>query len=229
MPSDAVQSTPELISSISEGKLEVSSKDLPFRLMSVLVILAALGGLGWWFSQQTPSPELLEPAPLSEEGELGLALPEVAEGSGDELQLEVPADEEEAAVEVETAEPVVEEPQAEAAPQPEPVVQVDTAEQPETPELLPTTPQSLLELEYQADSWSEIQDAAGRKLSYGLVPAGSNLRLHGEAPFRVFLGYASGVTVYYNGDLYDHSPYQRGDVARFRIGRAEHNRPLAGN
>jgi cytoskeleton protein RodZ len=90
-------------------------------------------------------------------------------------------------------------------------------------------PQSLLELQYQADSWSEISDAAGRKLAYGLIPAGKQLTLRGQAPFRVFLGYASGVTVYYNGALYDHTPFQNGDMARFRLGRAEHNRPLSGN
>lgn len=234
MPSDRTESTPELVSSISDGKIEVSSSDLPFRMISVLVILAALAGLGWWFSQQTPSPELFESVPMDNGAELGLALPDVVEVASEEPPSEEPqpeeaVGEEEISLEVEEAEPIVEEEQPVSTPQPEPVVQVSTPVAPDSPELLPTTPQSKLELEYQADSWSEIYDAAGRNLNYGLVPAGTNLKLYGEAPFRVFLGYASGVTVYYNGDLYDHSPYQRGDVARFRIGRAEHNRPLAGN
>ncbi len=104
-----------------------------------------------------------------------------------------------------------------------------SAPQLEVPPLTAQTPQAMIELDYQADSWTEITDAAGRQLVYSLVPAGKNLVLRGEAPFKVFLGYAPGVNIYYNGDLYDHSPYQRGDVARFRIGRAEHNRPLGGN
>ena len=84
-------------------------------------------------------------------------------------------------------------------------------------------------MDFKDDSWSEVRDAAGRKLVFDLIPAGSHLTLRGEAPFKVFLGYARGVTVYYNGDLYDHTPYHQGDLARFRIGRAEHNRPLSGN
>jgi cytoskeleton protein RodZ len=80
-------------------------------------------------------------------------------------------------------------------------------------------------VEYQADSWSEITDAAGRNLAYDLKTAGTKLRLNGEAPFRVFLGYAPGVTIYYNGTKFDHSAYHRADMARFRVGSAEDNQP----
>lgn len=229
---------PELVSSISDGKAEVSSRDLPFRLVSFLVLLLVVIGLGWWFSQREPLPVEERPPLLAPGDEQGLALPLVTEPQTEE----VPAPPEGEGVQVETTEPeadavepVTEEAEAEptesesqAADEPVPAPETEQAKA-APPELTSMTPQSQLELEYQADSWSEISDAAGRKLAYGLVSAGRNLTLHGEAPFKVFLGYASGVTIYYNGELYDHTPYQRGDVARFRIGRAEHNRPLAGN
>lgn len=238
MPSGKAGTEPELVGSILDGKEEVSSSDLPFRLVTMTVIIVAVIGLGWWFSQQEPSPELIASPPLADGGEHGLSLPDVDEPAVDvSLPDGVEADSQEELVDetIDTgsAEAMVDE---STPPEPEPEPPVETAavaplehSEPQIAPLLDTTPQSMLEMEYQADSWSEVYDSAGRKLSYGLVPAGSTLRLHGEAPFRVFLGYATGVTVYYNGSLYDHSPYQRGDVARFRIGRAEHNSPLSGN
>lgn len=221
---------PSLVSSITEGESEVSSRDLPIRMVSFLILLVAVVGLGWWLSQHEPMPANVSPqavqtpgseqglllpdenesrqgdaAPVSNEGEVGAADEAVAEASA--------AGPDEGA----TAQPAV----TVVAPPVASRVQEPVA----PPALTAAMPQSLLELEYQADSWSEISDAAGRRLAYGLIPAGKHLTLHGEAPFKVFLGYASGVTVYYNGELYDHTPFQSGDMARFRLGKAEHNRP----
>jgi cytoskeleton protein RodZ len=219
---------PSLVSSISEGDSEVSSRDLPIRMVSFLILLVAVVGLGWWLSQHEPmSATISSPGVQNEAGEQGLLLPAEAEsrqgdvvplshegeaGAAGDTVAEAPAAGAEASA---TAQPVVAEPPVASSVQ-EPVA---------PPALTADMPQSLLELEYQADSWSEISDAAGRRLAYGLIPAGKHLTLHGEAPFKVFLGYASGVTVYYNGELYDHTPSQSGDMARFRLGRAEHNRP----
>ncbi len=109
----------------------------------------------------------------------------------------------------------------------EPATSVAAAE-PETsaPMVAPLTddmPQSKLALEYQHDSWTEIVDNAGRQIVYGLMRAGQAIEIKGEAPFKIFLGFAEGVTIYYNGVLFDHSAFQRGEVARFRVGRTEHN------
>lgn len=227
---------PELISSISGGKVEVSSRDLPFRLVSFLVLMLIVIGLGWWFSQREPLIETEAPQLLSPGDEQGLSLPLVTEPQSEAEEVaEVAEDQREtesAAATAVTADEAVQEeaPVTESQPAEEPVQAAQPAQAEVTPpELTSMTPQSKLELEFQADCWSEISDAAGRQLLYGLIPAGRHLTLHGEAPFKVFFGYASGVTVYYNGDLYDHTPFQRGDVARFRLGRAEHNRPLSGN
>ncbi|HEY0634408.1 MAG TPA: RodZ domain-containing protein [Gammaproteobacteria bacterium] len=96
-----------------------------------------------------------------------------------------------------------------------------------TNEPLPAaTPQATLVLEYQAASWTQVEDANGRVLAYEVVRPGRKLELRGVAPFKVFLGYAPGVLVYYNGKLFPHADYQRGDLARFRVGSSADNRPL---
>ncbi|MCW8919603.1 MAG: DUF4115 domain-containing protein [Gammaproteobacteria bacterium] len=230
--------TPSLVSSIGAGGSdEASSRDLPFRIVSYLILLVVVVGLGWWLSQREPqSMGLSSPAVSTTGGEQGLLLPEEAPSLPVEVSLVAETVD---AGEVETAPdesaPAEEAPAAEAeeaavvaAPPvaaPQAAATVNSPDAP--PTLTETMPQSRLELEYREKSWTEISDAAGRKLAYGLIPEGKRLTLRGEAPFRVFLGYADGVRVYYNGDLFDHTPFQNGDMARFRLGRAEHNRPLS--
>jgi cytoskeleton protein RodZ len=228
---------PRLVSTISEGKIETSSRDLPIRMTNILIVIIVIAGLGWWLSQRTPVIDSRAPQQVVPGAGQGLLLPEeeVQQQSGEESAVSegeaVPeeattGDTEPQAEESVSSEPVKDEtPVVETSPE----VIVTPAATTVAATLSPETPQSELIVDFTADSWSEIKDAAGRKLAYGLVPAGSHLTLRGEAPFKLFLGYARGVTVYYNGDLYDHTAYHRGDVAGFRIGRAEHNRPLSGN
>lgn len=231
---------PTLVSTIAEGKAEVSSSDLPFRLMTLLVLVVMVIGVGWWLSQRELAPEAPVMAAVTAGGEQTLLLPEetlqpqsdatlagaeaedttatALETTPDTSEEEAVAETEEAVPEAEQEQPVIEAPK------------VTTVAAHTTPPILTAEmPQSLVELEYQADSWSEVSDAAGRKLAYGLIAAGQKLKLRGEAPFKVFLGFAPGVIIYHNGVLYDHKPYHRGDVARFRLGKAEQNRPASGN
>lgn len=215
---------PSLVSSIAGGASEASSRDLPFRIMSFLLLVVVVIGVGWWLSQREQmAARPSAPVAQTAGGEQELVLPdEMPTPATSEVDETLPVD---AASEEGDGQGVAVQPQAPVGVVPAQTVSATAPVVP--PPLTAETPQSLLELEYQADSWSEISDAAGRKLAYGLIPAGKRLALHGEAPFRVFLGYASGVIVYYNGDLYDHTPFQSGDMARFRLGRVEHNRPAA--
>ena len=89
-----------------------------------------------------------------------------------------------------------------------------------------SVPQSSLVMEYQAACWTQVEDARGRMLVYETVAAGRKLQLQGVAPFKVYLGYAPGVQVYYNGTLFPHADYHRGDLARFKVGSSQDNRPL---
>jgi cytoskeleton protein RodZ len=241
VPANGNKGEPRLVATIAT-KGEASSRDWPTRLVTYLVVIViAVSVAMWWVSQRDGNGgDVLEtaadgvPEVVEQGGNMSLNLPEssteevhVEPGTTDGELPEVPmAELNEGSESLETPETIVE----------EPVVQEETREVDAPPKIpKPTsggtqplsdaTPQSRLELHYSADSWTEVTDSAGRQLRYGLVKAGEVLVLRGEAPFRVFLGYASGVNVYYNGELFDHSPFQRRDVARFRIGRAEHNHP----
>jgi cytoskeleton protein RodZ len=92
--------------------------------------------------------------------------------------------------------------------------------------LAASVPQSTLALEYQAACWTQVEDANGRVLVYETINAGRKLQLQGVAPFKVYLGYAPGVLIYYNGTLFPHGDYHRGELARFRVGNSQDNRPL---
>lgn len=85
-----------------------------------------------------------------------------------------------------------------------------------------------LALEFEKECWTEVTDATGRELIYALVPAGSQRTVWGEPPFDIFLGYAPGVTVRYRDEVFDHTPFQRKDIARFQVGSAEDAEPQAG-
>ncbi|MCV2402575.1 DUF4115 domain-containing protein [Marinomonas sp. C2222] len=75
-----------------------------------------------------------------------------------------------------------------------------------------------IEMTYVRDCWTEVRDATGRILFSGVKTAGSSLTLTGQAPYRVVLGYAKGVSALkFKGELVDISPYIRKDLARFEL------------
>jgi cytoskeleton protein RodZ len=104
-----------------------------------------------------------------------------------------------------------------------PVAEAPKPAAPPPPPLTADVLQSKVVLEFSADCWVDVVDAAGRQLAYELAPAGRKIRLRGEAPFTVFFGYSPGVQVTFNDQPYDHRPFQRKDVARFKLGTAEDN------
>ena len=81
--------------------------------------------------------------------------------------------------------------------------------------------ESRLELSLKHDSWIEVYDANKNKLYLGLARAGDDIKLAGPAPFSVLLGYASGVTVMYNDEPFDPSPFANAGIARFTLGAKE--------
>lgn len=75
-----------------------------------------------------------------------------------------------------------------------------------------------IEIAFGEDCWAEIRDASGTILFSGVQSAGSTLLLTGDAPYRVVLGYAKGVSsLKYKGELFDFSPFTRKDLARFEL------------
>lgn len=97
----------------------------------------------------------------------------------------------------------------------EPVLQQDEQVVPVEKPL--ETAQDTLVLHFTSESWVEISDITGRRIFYNMGYPGQTKTLRGNAPFDILLGYSPGVTIEYNGKVYDHSPYARNNVARFRL------------
>lgn len=78
-----------------------------------------------------------------------------------------------------------------------------------------------LNLEFHADAWIEVHEASGDRLLYRMGREGRTYQVTGRAPFKVLLGNAREVTVMLNGQVFDQTPYIRGQVARFMAGSAK--------
>jgi cytoskeleton protein RodZ len=77
-----------------------------------------------------------------------------------------------------------------------------------------------LRLVFVEDSWVEIHDARDERMLVGLMREGTERRLSGTPPYRVFLGNAPGVRVQIEGQDYDPSRHARSDnTARFVLDR----------
>lgn len=76
---------------------------------------------------------------------------------------------------------------------------------------------SQLVLYVEADSWADVRDSSNKKLVYETIPGGRVVTLEGKPPFKVFIGNAKAVKLFYNGREFDVSPYYRGLVARFTL------------
>src|SRR5450759_3905656 len=70
---------------------------------------------------------------------------------------------------------------------------------------LPET--SKLRLVFGEESWTEIKDKDGNIISSQLNPAGSELRVEGNAPFSMLIGHAASVSLYFRGKQVDLKPY----------------------
>lgn len=173
------------------------SSDWPVRVVTWSIILLLIGLLAAWWFARQPQEENVATDPV----------PTLRSGGIVELSLP-PAGET-----VLPEEPVAVEP----APAVEPSAP--------TP-----APPALAEIQLEAthgDCWLEIKDAAGTQVAYELLKEGTTRTVRGKAPFEVFLGYAPAVTLYYQGQVFDHRPFHRRDVAKFRLGKAADNKPLA--
>lgn len=84
-------------------------------------------------------------------------------------------------------------------------------------------PRDTLVLRFAEDSWVEIRDGDGKRVLYDLVRANDTRTVHGKAPFQLVLGNSAGVSVEFNGQPFDTSPFRTGRVARFAIGTPDHS------
>lgn len=228
----------ELVSSIREPDKHGASK-IPYTLVFGLVLVALVVLVGmWWISrEEAPAPvaAISEPQqPSVESPAETVELEPVSEAATPQLPDGVD-------VTQENMDSAVEQPLEEAASEPEPAPEAPAvpvvppaAGQPVYEAPLAGTedavraaqrPQARLRLSFTENCWVEISDAANTQLLYRLIEGGQTLELSGQAPFRIFLGYAPAVSIQLNDTAFDFSPYQRGDIARFRLGSASDNKP----
>jgi cytoskeleton protein RodZ len=79
-----------------------------------------------------------------------------------------------------------------------------------------------LEFTFDAESWTEVTDARGERLLFGLNPAGRRVTVRGEPPFAVVLGNAAAVHLVVDGAPFDIPTTGRaGELARFSVDIAE--------
>ncbi|MEO1245077.1 MAG: RodZ domain-containing protein [Pseudomonadota bacterium] len=75
-----------------------------------------------------------------------------------------------------------------------------------------------LGLSFGEDCWTEVSDASGQRLFFGLGRAGTSIEVEGAEPLSVLLGSADQVEVSLNGDEYSIRPEERrGRTARLTL------------
>lgn len=80
-----------------------------------------------------------------------------------------------------------------------------------------------LVLHFKEASWTEIYDADGKRLLYGMINKGERLEIEGKQPFSILFGNAAGVKVVFRDKEFDHARFIRNDVAQFVIGSSRFN------
>ena len=74
-----------------------------------------------------------------------------------------------------------------------------------------------IDLELKRDSWIEIKDANDQKLFHDLALGGEKYSIQGTAPFNLLFGFSPGVTMKFNGKIFNHSRYSNNGIARFKL------------
>lgn len=182
----------------------------PWVAVILLLIVAALAY--WWLTQPgiiTPpvaEPDVVGPEPAATESEsespAGTAPPLTGEPDAET----VPADEAAAAPEAVPTEPPARTPAAET-PVAEPSRTVTDG-----------AGRTTLALAFAEDCWTEVTDATGERLFFGLGENGSSVTVTGVSPLSVLLGSADDVTVTVDGENYTISAAdRRGRTARFTL------------
>lgn len=80
-----------------------------------------------------------------------------------------------------------------------------------------SSPRHSLTLKLSQASWVEVSTAAGEKLEYALLAAGSERSYSSDGVILVRIGNAEGAQITADGKLVDLAPYRRANVAHLRI------------
>ncbi|HEY5641619.1 MAG TPA: RodZ domain-containing protein [Woeseiaceae bacterium] len=190
-------SMPPVISLRPRPRQELS----PGPWIAVIVAIVVAVSAYWWITVR-PAPTRVDVAPAIEEqapAQTIIALPDAGETSADADAGSEPTAAQRAEPEAPVATPAT--PQSESA-----------------PSSGAGTNQLLLLVTYTGDCWTDISDATGRRLFFGLGKDGRTVELSGEAPFNALFGVADNVLLKVNGEDYPiPASGRRGDTARMVI------------
>lgn len=187
--------------------------EFPAGMLLAALLVLAVAGAGLWVWRSGGLDGLLrEPASAPEPAPLAAETP--------------PAVHEEEPADTAGSTPAAAEDGSAAAASPAPV-NVPVEETPPEPVL--SAPQSVpppegqvaLQLSFTGECWTEVSDAAGDRLFFGLGRAGETVSVTGAAPLQVLLGNFGNATLTVDGDRYAIPPSaRRGDTARLTIDRS---------
>lgn len=180
---------PPLVSARPRPRREMT----PGPWIAVIVVFVVVATAYWWFTTQPARPVIAD-APTRE-----LIPQERVPASGQASEPAVADADDSATPESAVAEP-------------EPVV-----EEPVQPPELGDGQMRML-VTYSGDCWTEVTDARGRRLFFGLGTDGRTVELSGEAPFNVLFGNADYVSIRVNGaERAISAAERRGNTARLTI------------
>jgi cytoskeleton protein RodZ len=75
-----------------------------------------------------------------------------------------------------------------------------------------------LRLAFRGDCWTEVTDANGQRLYFGLGTSGDEVTVSGEPPLNVLLGSSENVSVFVDGAAYPiPASARRGETARLTL------------
>ncbi|MBT2339389.1 MULTISPECIES: RodZ domain-containing protein [Pseudomonas] len=218
------------------------------RIVSLLLLIAVIGGGFVWWQDQTSlrnkEPVAMNPEHVEVEGADGttqihpLDEPEdqaVLEGQSEgETALALPQGQDDADTQA-GAEPTAPAPTTPTAPStggapiatapvapstPAPTVAAPAPHvAPATPAPAPAAGEGQVQIQFVADCWTQVTDGNGKVLFSGLKRKGDSTSINGKPPFAVRLGYARGAQVSYNGQPVDVAPFTSGETARLKLGQ----------
>ena len=219
-----ISAQPETVREVAPESHPEQSNKWPYTLLYLIIFVAILLPLTWWWSQHTLGPA--KPGwilPGSADAPLGLPYPITIVEHPDTPFYRAPNMEQTGKVQAAALE-VAQEQTTES--QTAPAQTTDTDKE---FEVAPSTydkniittgigPDSI-KVVVSEDCWVEIFDANNNKIFYDLARAGQTLILNGTAPFSVLLGNSAVAIIEFNNIPIDTTPYRsRIGMARFVLG-----------
>ncbi|NAZ92571.1 RodZ domain-containing protein [Vibrio toranzoniae] len=204
---DAQHQEQEMLSFSRKTKTEKHNSRIMLLTWSIFAVIAGISSLWWWQNQQQ---DTLSQSLVNAESPEELVVEEPLTPELDSLAVIESVDALTVVSAAESSDTLTQVEETQAA------AEVDSAvAEPEV--VTPESVASQLVMQFSADCWIQVKDAAGKTLSTGIKKAGQTLNLSGTAPYKVILGAPEGVSMTFASEPVDLSGYTSGKVARITL------------